>query len=118
MGMEVALALAEEGPPRCACGGLHRPAVVWFGEHLPIEAVEEASEAAASCDLFLVAGTSATVFPAAGLIEVAASAGAAVIEVNPEETPFSRRAGLTIRQPAGQALPALVAEIEGCRRTS
>jgi NAD-dependent deacetylase len=111
MDMERALEISPDRPPACACGGLFRPAVVWFGEALPAAALERAIEEASRCDLFVVAGTSATVFPAAGLIDVAAGAGAAVVEVNPEETAFSRRAALSLRQPAGRALPALVAEI-------
>lgn len=118
MEMARALEISDASPPPCRCGGLHRPSVVWFGEQLPPEAIERASEAAADCDVLLVAGTSATVFPAAGLIEVALGAGAALIEVNPEATAFSPRARLAVRQPAGEALPALVAEMEACRRTS
>lgn len=115
MDMERALDISPDRPPACDCGGLYRPAVVWFGEALPAEALERAIEEASRCDLFVVAGTSATVFPAAGLIDVAASAGAAVVEVNPAETAFSRRAALTLRQPAGVALPALVEEVARCR---
>lgn len=118
MDMERALDLSPDRPPACACGGLFRPAVVWFGEPLPAEALERAVEEASRCDLFVVAGTSATVFPAAGLIDVAGAAGAAVVEVNPEETAFSRRATLGLRQPAGTALPALVESIARCRRAA
>jgi NAD-dependent deacetylase len=99
------------GPPRCGCGGLMRPAVVWFGESLPELVFEQAAEAAAGCDVFLAVGTSATVYPAAGLIEIAASAGARVIEVNREPTPLSRLAHRVIREPAGEALPKLTREL-------
>lgn len=115
MDMERALEMSPDRPPACACGGLYRPAVVWFGEALPAAALERAIEETSRCDLFVVAGTSATVFPAAGLIDVAAGAGAAVVEINPEETALSRRAALSLRQTAGRALPALVAEIARCR---
>jgi NAD-dependent deacetylase len=114
--MERALDTSPDRPPACACGGLVRPAVVWFGEMLPEGALETAIEEAARCDLFVAVGTSATVFPAAGLIDVASGAGAVVVEVNPEATAFSRRAALAVRRPAGEALPALVSEIEACRR--
>lgn len=114
--MERALSASPDRPPACDCGGRLRPAVVWFGEPLPAAALERAIEEASRCDLFVVAGTSATVFPAAGLIEVAAGAGAAVVEVNPEATAFSRRAALVLRRPAGEALPTLAAEVERCRR--
>jgi NAD-dependent deacetylase len=102
-------------PPRCSCGGLWRPDVVWFGEELPKEAIDRAQRAAATCDLFVSAGTSATVFPAAGLIALARQAGALIIEVNPEATAFSALADLRLPGAAGHHLPALTAAIEACR---
>ena len=89
-----------------------RPAVVWFGEQLPPGVFESAAEAAAECDLFVAVGTSATVYPAAGLIELAARNGAYVIEVNREETPLSHLANRVCREPAAEALPRLVDELE------
>jgi NAD-dependent deacetylase len=97
-----------ELPPRCPCGGLARPAVVWFGEPLG-EAQEQAAQAALAAEVFLVAGTSAVVYPAAGLIPLARRAGAKVIEINPAETPFSNLADCALRGPAGVLLPLLVA---------
>lgn len=113
--MERALELAGE-PPACACGGPLRPNVVWFGEMLPREAFLRADAAAACCGLFLVVGTSARVYPAAGLIEVAAEGGATVIEVNREETPLSQLAARTYRGAAGEILPRLTGEIESWAR--
>ena len=114
-----ALAASPEAPPRCPCGGLERPAVVWFGEALPAEVLERATEAAAWCDVLVSVGTSGTVYPAAGLIELALQNGACFVEVNPEPTPFSRFAALRLAAPAGEALPWLteqiVQEIERCR---
>ncbi len=110
--------LAGGGPPRCACGGLERPDVVWFGEELPEAAIARAQEAAASCDLFVSVGTSATVYPAAGLIALARGGGALVIEVNPEATPLSALADLRLSGAAGVELPALtaaIADIARCR---
>ena len=101
-----------DGPPRCGCGGRMRPSVVWFGERLPMGVFEEAAEAAAECQLFLVVGTSATVYPAAGLIELAAGNGAFVVEVNREATPLSHLADRSYRDPAGEVLPRLVTRIE------
>ncbi len=108
-------------PPRClVCGaGRLRPDVVWFGEHLPEGVFEAAVEAAAIADLLIVVGTSATVYPAAGLIEVAHRAGAVVVEVNVEATPLSRLADLVLAAPAGEILPPfvefLIRHAEGAR---
>lgn len=113
--MGEAIQESPEAPPLCACGGLFRPAVVWFGEMLDPGVLSRAQEEAASCDLFLSVGTSSTVYPAAGLIELAHRAGATVLEVNPEPTPFSRLVNLRIGAPAGEAVPRLTEEIEQCR---
>lgn len=113
--MERAMTLSDksgEEPPRCACGGRLRPNVVWFGETLPLDAFQRGQRAAAECDLLIVAGTSARVYPAAGLIEVAAGAGARVIEVNRDETPLSALATRSYRGRAGDILPLLGSELE------
>jgi NAD-dependent deacetylase len=102
---------AGSGPPRCGCGGRMRPAVVWFGESLPEATFERAVDEASGADVLLAVGTSAAVYPAAGLIEVAASAGARVFEVNREPTPLSRFAHRSVRELAGEALPKLTAEL-------
>jgi NAD-dependent deacetylase len=97
-------------PPRCAhCGAFLRPDVVWFEEFLPAAALAAAEGAARACDLLLVVGTSAEVYPAAGLPDAARAAGACVVEVNPEATPLSARADYLLRGRAGAVLPALVA---------
>jgi len=95
------------GPPVCACGALLRPGVVWFGESLPVGALDRASSAAKGCDVFLAVGTSALVYPAAGLPLVASTAGALVAEVNIEDTPLSPHAALLLRGKAADVLPAL-----------
>ncbi len=97
-----------ELPPRCACGGMLRPGVVWFGEMLPEGAMEAAAEAVRAADVLIVAGTSAQVYPAAGLIPLAVSAGAVVIEINPEETDFSSEVTLALRGTSAVVLPELV----------
>ncbi len=97
-----------ELPPRCACGGLLRPGVVWFGEALPPGAWEAAEQAVREAEVLLVVGTSAVVYPAAGLIPLAQACGARVIEVNPEETAMSARLDCSLRGPAGVILPALI----------
>jgi NAD-dependent deacetylase len=98
-----------ELPPRCAaCGAMLRPGVVWFGEPLPADELVAAVDAAASCDVMLVAGTSAVVYPAASLAPLARRAGARVIEVNVEETPASDGADVSLRGAAGAVLPAIL----------
>jgi len=98
-----------ELPPRCDCGALLRPGVVWFGEALPPRVWEAAEEAARDAEVFLVVGTSAVVYPAAGLAWTAKAAGAKVIEVNLEETPFSNQVDCSLRGRAGELLPRLIA---------
>ena len=96
----------EERPPVCrACGNYLRPDVVLFGELLPMGAFELAAERARTCELCFVAGTSAVVYPAAMLPEIAKSAGAYTVEVNPERTPLSDLCDETIQGKAGEVLP-------------
>ena len=95
-------------PPHCACGGLARPGVVWFGEPLPEGIMKEAEHAAGSAEVFLVIGTSAVVYPAASLIPYAKQAGAKVIEINTEPTPFSETVDCALQGPAGEFLPQLI----------
>ena len=104
--------LREKGdagrPPVCvACGGEMRPDVVLFGEMLPADVWVRAAERAAACDLCFVVGTSAIVYPAAGLPCAAAEAGAFLVEVNPEPTPLSVECDVTLRGAAGEILPLL-----------
>jgi NAD-dependent deacetylase len=95
-------------PPRCKCGAALRPAVVWFGESLPPEVWERAVAASAGSDVFLVVGTSAVVYPAAGLAEVARRAGARLVILNPEPTPLEPRADWVLRGNSGELLPRLL----------
>jgi len=102
----------DEAPPPCPrCGAPLRPDVVWFGEALPHEAFEAASEAARACDLFLSVGTSSLVYPAAALPFEALENGAMLVEVNPHETPLTPHAEHLLRGPAGEVLPGLVAAL-------
>ncbi len=114
------LAALEEGAPAhcpapraglAACGGLLRPDVVWFGAMLPEGAMERAAEAAAEADVFLSIGTSAAVYPAAGLPLVAKESGAYVAQVNPERSEIADRLDEHVRGKAGEILPALVARV-------
>lgn len=85
-------------PPACSrCGSRARPNIVWFGELLPPGALERAWDAFASAEVALVVGTSALVEPAASLGRAAKWGGACVIEVNPEETPLTPFADVSLR---------------------
>lgn len=95
-------------PPPCSCGGMARPGVIWFGEALPADVWTAAGQAAASCEVFLVIGTSALVYPAAGLVTVAEGAGARVIEINLERTPYSGQVDCSLQGKAGELLPELI----------
>jgi NAD-dependent deacetylase len=95
-------------PPHCACGGMARPGVVWFGEALPDGILKEAEHAVANAQVFLVVGTSAVVYPAAGLIPYAKQSGAKVIEINPEPTAATSIVDCALQGPAGEILPLLV----------
>ena len=94
--------------PRCECGGMRRPDVVFFGEGLPRDAWMDAVLYARSCDVMLVIGTSAVVYPAAGIIPIARSAGAKIIEINPEETQLTGAVDYFLKGKAGDVLPALI----------
>lgn len=95
-------------PPHCACGGLARPGVVWFGEPLPEGMMKEAEHAAGAAQVFLVIGTSAVVYPAASLIPYAKQSGARVVEINPEPTAATAIVDCALQGPAAEMLPALV----------
>ncbi len=98
------------GVPRCGlCGGLLRPDVVWFGEALPADTLARAARESRQADLFISAGTSSLVYPAASLPYEALTGGAALLEVNPDPTPLTSRARWSLRGPSGEILPALLA---------
>jgi NAD-dependent deacetylase len=82
--------------------------VVWFGEALPTEAWERSVDAVTAADVAIVVGTSAIVYPAAGLPELALANGIPVIEVNPERTPLSDSASISLRETAATGLPSLL----------
>lgn len=104
---------SEERPPRCeACGGLLRPDVVWFGEGLPADVLERATQASSEADVFLSIGTSSVVYPAAALSEVAIRVGALLVEINPDPTPMTPLADYALAGPSGIILPALVATLD------
>ncbi|WP_353221821.1 NAD-dependent deacylase [Salinisphaera sp. C84B14] len=100
--------------PYCdACGARMRPGVVWFGEMLPVNALERAQAELERCDCVLVVGTSNQVYPAAALVEMAVAGPATVIEVNPQATSVSAAVDAHIAETASKALPALVDRLDG-----
>ena len=107
------------GPrPVCPdCAGRLRPDIVWFNEALPADTFEAATQAAHECDVFLVVGTSAVVYPAADLIPVAKGhrdykpTPATVIECNLAATEASRLADIGVYGPSGVTLPRLVTRL-------
>jgi len=104
------VARAEPGrPPRCPqCGNPVRPAVIWFGEMLPEDALRQAEQAASRCDVMLVVGTAGAVYPAAGLAHQARAVGAQVIIVNPHPSELDELAHLRLAGSAAQVLPRLL----------
>ena len=100
-----------ELPPKCPdCGGMVRPGVVWFGETLESDVVQQASEAT-ECDVFIIVGTSAIVYPAAGFITAARQNGAFTVEINPEATAATRTVDLALTGVAEELLPDIDRQI-------
>ena len=93
---------------RCACGSYMRPSVVWFGEELPADNLQSARDKTQKADLMLVVGTSAQVYPAAGLIDLALGNDAQIIIVNTESSNFGGRHVIELIGPAGDLLPELI----------
>ncbi len=95
--------------PKCPeCASSLRPGVVWFGEMLPAGPIDAAIRAAAECDVMLVIGTSAVVYPIADLPLQAKRHGARLVEVNPSDTPLTPICDFVLPLPGGEALPRLV----------
>lgn len=90
------------------CNGLLRPDVVWFGEMLPEDVWQKSQQASENCDLFFTIGTSAAVYPAAGLPLHARQHGAYVVEINPQETEISPLVDEVLRGPSAVVLPDLI----------
>ena len=98
----------SDGIPKCDCGGLIRPDVVWFGEYLPADQFKGGEEAAYESDVFFVVGTSAIVYPAAGLVHIAKSSGAYIVEINIEATEISSICDQSFFGGSGSILPKIV----------
>lgn len=98
----------REIPPRCECGALLRPDVVWFGESLPEKDLADSYTALRECDCLMVVGTSAVVQPVASFPAVARNGGAFILEINVQPTPISGWVDESILGKSGQVLPQLV----------
>jgi NAD-dependent deacetylase len=109
--MEKALArvrAGEEDPPCRSCGGILKSATISFGQQLVPEVIDRAMQAAAQADLFLSVGTSLQVYPIAGAVQIAKRAGARLVIVNAEPTPFDDMADAVFNEPISEVLPAIV----------
>lgn len=98
----------EDDPPCRDCGGILKSATISFGQSLVRDDLERAQRAAASCDVFLAVGTSLTVAPVSYLPAIARRAGAALVIVNAEPTPYDGSADVVLRDPIGEILPEIV----------
>jgi len=95
--------------PLCSeCGSNLRPGVVWFGEAIPEQALNESCAAAADCNVYMSIGTSSVVYPAAGLTDLARQNGATVVEVNPNPTLHANKCDYVLAGNSGSILPELV----------
>ncbi len=101
-----------DGIPRCSCGGLVRPDVVWFGESLNPKILDTAFRAAADSDVFLSIGTSAQVQPAASLPLIAKQGGSYVVEINPEQTPITHQMDEFLGGPSGEIMPVIIEKMK------
>ena len=102
----------SNGVPLCECGGMIRPDVVWFGEYLPEDQFEGGERASLLSDIFFVVGTSAVVYPAAGLVHAAKYAGSFIVEVNVEETEILSLCDESFIGEAGKILPRIISEVK------
>jgi NAD-dependent deacetylase len=101
----------EDDPPCVSCGGILKSATVMFGQPLDPEVLVRAATAAAGCDLFLAIGSTLIVEPAASLCAIAVRAGASLVIVNRDPTPYDPTAIAVIREPIGQAVPRITAQL-------
>ena len=106
------VAAGEDDPPCPHCGGILKSATISFGQNLDAGVIRRAQRAAADTDVLLAIGTSLGVHPAAGVVDLAAAAGAAVIIVNAEPTPYDDVATVVLRGGVGEILPLLVADLD------
>ena len=101
----------EEDPPCTRCGGILKSATVMFGQPLDPDVFARARRAAARCEVFLAVGSTLTVEPAASLCGRAVQAGAALVIVNRDPTPYDPMAAAVIRDPIGEAVPRIARQL-------
>ncbi len=102
--------------PRCpapGCGAMARPAVVWFGEMLPLQEIQSATEYCISADALISVGTSGLVSGGYGLADAVRARGGSVIEVNPHQTHLSTLADVAVRMGSAKALPLILQLVRG-----
>jgi len=92
--------------PRCSCGGIIKPDVVLYEENLDENTIEKALNAISNCDTLIIAGTSLTVYPAAGFVRY--FKGRHLVLINRDETPYDNHAELVIREKVGEVLGSLI----------
>ncbi len=97
----------EEDPPCAECGGILKSATISFGQSLVPEVIDRAVQAAAEADLLMAIGTSLQVYPVAGLVPLAARAGAGIVIINAEPTPFDELADAVVATAIGEVLPLI-----------
>jgi len=98
----------EHDPACTECGGILKSATILFGEGLGPGVMERAMAAAIEADLLIAVGSTLQVYPVAGVVPAAKSAGARLVIVNADKTQFDRIADAVVREPIGRALPAMV----------
>ncbi len=98
---------------KCGESAWWRPDIIWFGDSLNQETINTALRALEKCDLLICIGTSAVVYPAAQMPEIAVNNGADTIEINPETTPISHLFQRCLRDSASRALSSLFPEFAG-----
>jgi NAD-dependent deacetylase len=101
----------QPDPPCLECGGILKTATVMFGEALDPVVLQAAAAVAKACSVLFAVGTSLQVYPAAGLVPLAAEAGARLVIVNASPTPYDPIASAVVREPIGTALPRLLREL-------
>ena len=98
----------EDDPPCRSCGGILKSATISFGQNLVAADLDRAQQAAVDADLLLAVGTSLGVYPAAGMVPIALAAGARLVIVNGEPTPFDDDADVVVRGSISDVLPKIV----------